>query len=447
MPRTQVKCPNCRQPVVADIEQLFDVGVDPSAKQQLLSGGGNFIQCQFCGYQGSLPTPIVYHDPDKELLLTFVPPELAFSRDEQERVLGSLINRAVSNLPQEKRKAYLFSPQPALTVQGLIERVLEAEGITKEMIQAQQQKIRLIQRLLAATGDTLDELVEQESELMDAEFFTLLSRLAESALATGDQASARSISELQQSLLPKTEYGRELQAQSAEIEAAMETLRAIGNQLTREKLLDLMVEAPTETRLGTLVSLTRPALDYQFYQILTERIGEAVGEHQQHLKNVREQILNITREIDEQMQLRRQQAQQNLEILLQAENLQQATLQNLPVIDDFFLQVLTEELEAARKSGDLGRSGKLSQIMEVIQQASTPPEVEFIEELLEIDDEQELTQALVDRKDEITPSLLDMLTGLVSQTQNGEDKQLAERIQFLYRKILRMSMEANLREG
>ena len=40
-----------------------------------------------------------------------------------------------------------------------------------------------------------------------------------------------------------------------------------------------------------------------------------------------------------------------------------------------------------------------------------------------------------------------MLTGLVSQTQNGEDKQLAERIQFLYRKILRMSMEANLREG
>ncbi len=38
MPKTRVNCPNCRQPITADIEQLFDVNVDPSAKQKMLSG-------------------------------------------------------------------------------------------------------------------------------------------------------------------------------------------------------------------------------------------------------------------------------------------------------------------------------------------------------------------------------------------------------------------------
>ncbi len=50
MPQTQTSCPRCRQPVVADITQLFDMNQDPTAKQKLLSGAFNLIQCQSCGY-------------------------------------------------------------------------------------------------------------------------------------------------------------------------------------------------------------------------------------------------------------------------------------------------------------------------------------------------------------------------------------------------------------
>lgn len=82
MPKTRINCPNCRQPVTADIEQLFDLNTDPGAKQRFLSGAFNLIQCPNCGYQGSVATPIVYHDPDKELLLTFVPGEIGLPRDE-----------------------------------------------------------------------------------------------------------------------------------------------------------------------------------------------------------------------------------------------------------------------------------------------------------------------------------------------------------------------------
>ena len=52
MPKTNVNCPNCKTPVIADVDQLFDVNEDPASKQRLLSGMYNLIQCPSCGYQG-----------------------------------------------------------------------------------------------------------------------------------------------------------------------------------------------------------------------------------------------------------------------------------------------------------------------------------------------------------------------------------------------------------
>ena len=49
--KTQVSCPNCRMPVPATLEQLFDVNQDPAAKERFLSGRFNMIQCPNCGYR------------------------------------------------------------------------------------------------------------------------------------------------------------------------------------------------------------------------------------------------------------------------------------------------------------------------------------------------------------------------------------------------------------
>ena len=54
----------------------------------------------------------------------------------------------MNSLPQEKRKAYLLRPQTMLTMQSLIERILEGDGITKEMIQEQQKRLALLQRMV-----------------------------------------------------------------------------------------------------------------------------------------------------------------------------------------------------------------------------------------------------------------------------------------------------------
>src|SRR5690606_15501370 len=128
--------------------RLFDLSSNPQAKESLLSGSANNFQCPNCRYQGVYPTPIVYHDPDKELLLTYFPPELHTPVTEQERTIGPLIKKVMDDLPPAKRKAYLFKPQTMLTRQRLLETILEADGVTPEMMKAQQEKLLFLQQLV-----------------------------------------------------------------------------------------------------------------------------------------------------------------------------------------------------------------------------------------------------------------------------------------------------------
>jgi hypothetical protein len=445
MPRTQVSCPNCRQPVVTEIDQLFDVNADPSAKTRLLSGSYNLIQCQYCGYQGNLATPIVYHDADKELLLTFMPPELGLPRNEQERLIGGMINQVINKLPQEKRKGYLLNPQSTLTMQGLIERVLESDGITREMIQAQQQRMNLLQRLASTSDESVRaEIARQEEGLMDAEFFNLLNRLLEVAMMGGDRESAQQLSELQKSLLPLTSYGREIQSQAAEVEAAIKDLQAAGKELTREKLLELMINAPNETRLNALVSLTRPGLDYSFFQLLSERIDRARGDGRKRLVDLRAKLLEMTQEIDRQMETHRQQTRQLIDQILKANDVSAATSQALGAVDEIFIQELQQLMDEARKNGDLEKSAKLQQIVDVLQQASAPPELGLVEEFLDAPDEK-ARQVFLEANDKvITPEFMELLGNISMQAQSGEDKEFASHVAAANRQALRYTMQRNM---
>jgi hypothetical protein len=446
MPSTQISCPNCRQPIVADVDQLFDASADPSAKQKLLSGAYNLVQCPHCGYAGSYPAPIVYHDAAKELLLTFFPPEVGVSRDEQERIIGGLINQAVNRLPQEERKAYLLRPEGFLTLQSLVERILEADGITKEMIDAQQQRIKLIERLLSASEESFEEIARQEDELIDADFFVLLSRLGEASLMSGDENSAEAINDLQQALLPITTYGQELQKQTEEVQATIAELQELGPEMTREQLLDLVINASNENRVKTLVNLARPGMDYEFFRLLSERIDRARGDGRTRLIELREQLLELTSEIDKQLEARAARAQQLLNSLLETEDPAQTLTQNLQVVDEFFVQELENALEAARSQGDLEKIGKLNKMVEVLESMSAAsPEVEFIQELIEAEDDSTRREMLEQNQEKVTAEFLDTLMNVSAQVESGDDKELSARVSSTYKMALRLSMEANLR--
>jgi hypothetical protein len=395
-----------------------------------------------------LSSPIVYHDPSKDLLLTYFPSELGLPIQEQEKQIGPLINQVVNRLPPEQRKAYLLRPQTMLTMQGLIEKVLEADGITKEMIQAQQQKLNLLQRLINVKDeDVLKEIARQEDKNMDAEFFSLMNSLIESAMVGGDQQGAKRLSDLQKALLPNTTAGRQLQEQSKEVESAIRSLQEAGKDLTREKLLDMVTSSKSETQLSVLASLARPLMDYEFFQLLSGKIDRARGDGRERLIKMRDNLLEITRTIDHQLAQRLDQARKNVNTILGAPNASQVLQQNLAAVDEFFVQALNEELAVAREKGDLEKLQKLNSMVDVLQKASAPPpEIALIEELLDVEDENARQEWLAAHKDQINQEFLDTMTGLLSQSQAQEDEELLSHLQDAYRSALRFSMQANLKQ-
>jgi len=446
MPQTQTQCPNCMQPVTAEVQQLFDIGQDPQDKQRLLGGAVNVLQCPHCGFQGSLGTPIVYHDPAKELLLTYFPPEMNKPMEEQERAIGPMIQRVTDNLPQEQRKAYLLKPQQMFTYKTLVETILQSDGITKEMIEAQEKRMDLIRRLVATTAESLEEVVKQEADLVDADFFTLFNRILQSTLSAQDEEGVQNLAAIQDALLEHTEFGRQLRQQAEEIEAARATLSEAGDQLTREMLLDILVEAADkEVRLNALVSLARGGLDYEFFQILSGRLEAAEGDERDQLTKLREDLLEITKGIDEQLQTRLGAAQKNLEALLEAENPVEALAQNPGLLDDFFIQVLNQALAKAQQEDKQERLAKLTPIVQLIQQLITPgSNPELMEALLDAPDDAARNQIVDEHADEISPQFVESLSGMMMQLEDSEDKELAEKVKAAYRAVLKSSMRRGM---
>jgi DNA-directed RNA polymerase subunit RPC12/RpoP len=448
MAKSTISCPQCKQPVVADITRLFDVSQDPQAKQILLSGAYNLIQCQNCGYQGQAPTPIVYHDPEKELLLTFFPPELNVPVNQQEQMIGPLIKKVMEDLPMEERKAYLFKPETMLTQQRLVERILEEDGVTPEMLKAQQDRLNLLQRLASVSPETRPELIEQEEELVDEQLLMILQRLIQSAAAAGEEESTQVLAGLQQQILENTEYGREVLEQVQEQQAAMKALEEASKKgLTRQSLLDLIIDAAdSEIRLATLVSMARGGLDYGFFQLLSDRIQQTSGEEQAKLTELREQLLEMTHEIDEAIREQEQLAGELLDKILEREDIEEATIQALPSINEIFLEVLRSRIQKARKEEAESVLGKLQKIANTIQKVSAPgANIELIEALVQAEGEEAINAVLEENADEINDEFMQFLSNLVNQTQQQEGREAtAEKLQQIYRLALRYSMKRNL---
>ena len=451
MPQTQIACPRCRQMITANVEQLFDVTQDPQSKQRLLGSASNMARCPYCGYQGRLATPIVYHDNEKELLLTFFPPELHVPLNEQEKIIGPLIKKVMDNLPPEKRKAYLLNPVPNLTYESMVKTILGKDGITPEMLKEQQDRVQVIERLLqASTADVRSEIIKQNSALFDEQFFALFSRLAQGAAASGQESVARSMVELQKQLLEETDFGRQLKETVGEMDAAQKALQEAGQALTREKLLDLVVDAPTDARLQAYVSLARGGMDYQFFQLLTEKINAAGGEEQTRLESIREKLLEYTNEIDKQIEARYKQAQAFVESLLAQDDIVKAVHNNLQSVTQDVVDVINQLLRQASEKNDYARMGKLQKMVEVLREASTPPEVAFVEQLLDTPDEAAVEQMLEANKTLINDQFMQALIGLVAQVDqaaeqgNPEAKALSDKLNTIYKLALKFSMKQNM---
>lgn len=451
MPQTQIACPRCRQPITATVEQLFDVSSDPASKQRLLGRVSNYAHCPQCGFEGPLSTPMVYHDNEKELLLTYFPAELGLPVNDQEKMIGPLISQVTNKLPPEKRKAYLLRPQSFLTFQSFMEKILEKDGITKEMLEGQQKRLNLLQRLLQASApDVRAEIIRQEKALCDEAFFAIFNRLIETALAQNQQQTAQAMSAIQQELLDQTEYGQKIKGQFGELEAAVKTLQEIGQGLTREKLLEVFLAAPSSDRLKALVSLTRNGLDYSFFQMLTQQLEKAAGAEKQRLETLRETLLDFINQMDKALEEQMKQADAFIEQILAAPDVAQATLQAIQQFNDEVVgQALEAKLREAAQKKDTLRMEKLQQMVMVLQQANTPPEMELIQQLVDAPDEAAMLQILTANEKMVSEELAGMFGSLMQQVesqaaQNPEAAQLLTRLEAAYSVVIKFQMKKKL---
>jgi len=323
-----------------------------------------------------LSTPLLYHDPAKELLITFVPPEMGMSAQQQEQVVGSLVKAVMNSLPAEKRKGYFLNPKSALTYDSLYDMVLEADGISKEVLEKQRAQIKLLNSLLVAVDDdkTLDKLVAENRAQLDYEFFLLLGNAIDAQSEGGRKEDVAVFTKLRDKLLARVQ----LAGPAAAPEAA-----------SYDEVIDLLQGSLGDKAWTATVAVNRGRLDYGFFQALTARIeaAEAAGDkaNVDKLTALRNGILD---ELDAQDKMIRdvEDRAMLLVIKLAAASDRQAIVRaNVDHIDQMFLNVVARLEAAARAQQDAETAATLHGILETtlaIIEEKLPPANRLINQLM-----------------------------------------------------------------
>ncbi len=432
-----IQCPNCGRPINAIVDTVVDAGQDPEAKAKLLTGSLNTVRCPNCGTPVTVAAPLIYHDASKELLIAFMPMELNLNKDQQERAIGDLMREL--KLPQTAMKAYVFQPRRALTMQNLIEQVLQADGVTPEMMEDQRVRVRLIETLMQTPDEQLTSVVEQHDEEIDAQFFQTITMMAQQMLNEGRPDFAEQLIQIQQIVASLSTFGQQLieksRVQEEIVAEVAEELQQLGDDATRDDFLQMSIRyADDEERLQALIGLARPAFDYTFFQELSVKTGQAPVDDRPALEALRDKLLELTAIVDQQTQAALREAAMLLQALVSAPDLEQAIQENLGLMDDTFMSVLSANIQEAERRGDIANSAKLKQVYERVLSLlrdNMQPELRFINDLLSTQTEEEAQTLLAQGAGEYGQALLEMMDAVEGVLASRGDSPTLQKLIYL----------------
>ena len=426
-----VNCPACKQPFAAEVHHIIDVKENPNLRWKLLGGQLNAAACPHCGVAGILGMPFAYHDPDKELLLIFMPNETGLSANDQQKMIGSLTQEIMAGLPPEQRKGYLLQPKTFMLLDSLISAILEADGITQEMIEAQQERSRLINELQAVKGDQekLKEKTEANKEKLDYEFYQTLTAMAGAAADSGNEGLANALLSLRAQLL-------KIQAPGAQ--AASQSFTA---PITREELLNRLLEADDEREFEALVAISRPAIDYSFYLHIADKIEAARKEGREdeakRLQELRERLLDLVDRLDAETQKAVQASARLLSEILKAEDPAGVIEERIEEIDDLFFYILSANIEKAASEKSEQSAELVARLQEIAALAGDaleermPPRLRLINRMLRAENEEERARVLEESDAPLDQETLQMIDGLVSQFTSAGEQKVVERLRAI----------------
>jgi hypothetical protein len=373
-----------------------------------------------------MSVPFLYHDPEKELALVYMPMEAGGDRQQREQAIGRLTRRVMNQLPSEQRKAYLLQPDVMLTMDNLTKRILKEEGVTEEMLEAQEQKTQLLQRMLeAASDDALEAMIEANDEIIDEVFIYMLTHNLEIAQSADQETAAQKLRHIRDRLL-------ELSTEGQAIKARNELINALREEPNREKLLELLIEAEDKETRELLVTAGRPMLDYLFFQSLTSKIDAASDpEEKERLKALRKEVLDTRDRLDEEARALFEARAGLLRDMLNADDPKETARRHLNEIDEAFLNVLSANLQQAHERKDERALEALREVWDAVMglmEEAMPPELRLINRLVEAEDDEEIDRLLEESRNLVTEPMAQFAEETEARAREEGDTETADQM-------------------
>jgi hypothetical protein len=429
----RVTCPGCQNQFQTPLEQVVDVRADPGAKIRVLNGLVNVAACPHCGTRGALNLPFLYHDPDKQLALVYMPFEAGRDDLARQQAIGRLTSTVMDSLPPEERKAYLLQPQVFLTLENMMNKILEADGVTPEMIEERRSKAELMQRMLEATsGEVLEVMIRENDAAIDADFLRMLTINMEMAQSTGRPADVQRLLALRNKLL-------ELSSEGQAVGARGKMLEALRADPTRDKLVDLLIQAPDEQTRELLITFGRPLLDYPFFQSLTSRIESVTDQDERdRLVALRTDVLATRDRIDEETRALYSERSALLRDLLLSDEPEMLARHRFSELDQAFFNVLTANLEEAQSTGDEEAVKALQAIWSLVlglMEETLPPELRLFNRLVATEDDAEIEELLQVNRDLVTEQMVQFMEEAQADMREEGASETAERLTLVLEKV------------
>ncbi|WP_288089338.1 CpXC domain-containing protein [Roseiflexus sp.] len=426
----QLTCPSCRASLRASVVTIVDAQ-HPELKARLIAGQLNLAMCPNCGMAIMISAPLFYHDAAKQLALVHIPQQLNARQEEQERFIGDATSLIMRTLPPNAPRGYLLAPRRFLTLNSLIDAVLEADGVSRETIEAQRQRVDLIGRLAEAAergDDALAALVNQRRSEINDEFFATLDTFIAASRQVGRDDSAQLLLALRHRLAELVGFTG----------TGDETLSEMPDVATTEAVERLI--AASDDDLEGVIAELRPVIDYSFFEEWTSRIEQAeqAGDHAtaERLTARRSVILETVERMDREAQALFDAGANLLRAALDAAAPERVLRERSDQINEAFMLVLQSNLAAAERSGQVQLAERLRAIEHLatsIVEESLSPEDRFISQLLQAETPQSAAQLLRQNPAMITPAFVKHLNELADQMDQNGRKPAGDRLRQLAR--------------
>lgn len=430
--RVQISCQHCQASFAVPIWTYVDIGIQPELKTLLLTGQMNVAACPNCGTGGMLAAPMAYHDPAKKFFFTLFPQELNLRPEEQERFVGEASKVALETLPKEASRGYILTPRRFITMQSLIETVLEGEGISKETMQTQRARVEVLSHLAealeadhgAGTLDTpnsrLAQTVATHQAALDYEFFLTLTSYIEAALGQGREDSAKMLTELRDRVIALSGFDAVAAGlQEPQLEDVVAALRDAGDDTLEETIGNY-----------------RPVIDEDVFSAWQQQVEALPAAEQAAAQAQLEKVRTTIERLDSEAQAMFEGATALLREVMSAEDPRVLLRERNKDINEAFMVVIDANINAAARAGQNEVAQQLVGIRqmtnEVMQELMTPQE-RLINQLLAAESPGEATKLLRKNIAHVNSDFIKQVNELADQMDKAGRKELVDRLRQVAR--------------